>query len=302
MNGGGGDRPIPILVNPRAGRRGRPGERRLLELLEEAGVSGEVERVEGAGIGASVDRLCGEGRPAIAVSGGDGSIASAANRLAGTGTALLPVPTGTLNHFARRVGIDTVGRAVEALGAGRIETVPMGIMDDRVFLNTATFGLYADVVRRRERLRPFLSKWPAAGTAILLALMRLRPLEVIVEVEGESLRRSTALLWIGIGWGSFPRVLEAPEQRRSPDLELVVLRSRTRLGAVALMARLIRHLFDGDRPIRDPALEIIHARSLIIHAPHRIGVTLDGEVLRCDPPVFVAVQDRGLRVVCGGPG
>mgnify|MGYP006186398131 CR=1 FL=1 len=57
-------------------------------------------------------------------------------------------------------------------------------MDDRVFLNTATFGVYAEVVRRRERLRPWLSKWPAAALALLLWLVRLRRLEVAAEFTG----------------------------------------------------------------------------------------------------------------------
>lgn len=291
---------LPILINRQAGRRTRGGNRRLSASVESERLPGELLPVRGDRIGDTVDRLLRAGHPRIAVSGGDGSIASAANRLAGTETVLLPIPTGTLNHFSRRLGIATVGMAVRANECGRVEEVPIGVVDDRIFLNTATFGIYADVVSRRERLRRVLTKWPAAAVASLWTLSRLRTLDVGIQVEGEYLRRSTALLWVGIGWGSFPRVTEAPEKRTSPDLEIVVLHARTRLGAVALAARLVRHLIHGKRPIDDPALEVIHARSLTIHTRRSIGITLDGEVVaRGNSPIYVAIQDAGLRVVCG---
>jgi diacylglycerol kinase family enzyme len=293
------DRPIPILVNSRAGRNGARTIRRIEMALKEQDRVRTITGVDWNRIGPLIDELRDAGCPVIGVSGGDGSLASAADRLAGTPSALLPVPTGTLNHFSRRVGIDTIEASLRAMRDGGVESFPIGFVDDRVFLNTATFGLYADVVRRREKIRPLLTKWPAAAIAFLGILMRLRTLEVVIQVEGEYLRRSTALLWVGIGWGSFPRVIEAPEKRTSPDLEIVVLHSRTRLGAMALMARVVRHLLRGERPVDDPALEVIHARRLLIHAPHPIDITLDGEIYRCDPPLFVAVQDEGLRVVCG---
>ncbi|MDP9348847.1 MAG: hypothetical protein M3P24_06865, partial [Gemmatimonadota bacterium] len=166
-----------------------------------------------------------------------------------------------------------------------------------VFLNTATFGLYADVVRRRERLRRWLGKWPAAAVAFALRVVRMRRLEVVLDVDGKRLYRKTPLVWVGVGWGSFPRVHEAPEWRRSPDLEIVVLRPRGRFGVVGLLLRFVRHLLRGQRPVEDPALEVLHARQVLIRARRRIGVTLDGEVLRARSPVFVAVQDEALRVV-----
>jgi diacylglycerol kinase family enzyme len=244
-----------------------------------------------------VQRAIQEGHSRIAVSGGDGSIAAAASRLAGSSTALVPIPTGTLNNFSRRLGIARPAEAVEALRGGRVTTVPTGVLDDRIFLNTATFGLYADVVRRRERLRPLLSKWPAAVIGFLHALIRMRRLEAVVLIEGEHHRFSTPLLWVGVGWGSFPSVVEATERRRSPDLEIVVLSSTGRLGALALAWRIARHLLWGKRPIQDRALRVMHARSLLIHAPHAVGITLDGEVLRGVPPLYVGVQDDALRVV-----
>jgi diacylglycerol kinase family enzyme len=286
-----------ILFNARAGLRGALTEDRLVSSARALGSAVTVYAVKPTDLSAEIDRLVTSGCATIGVAGGDGTISTAADRLAGSVTALLPIPTGSLNHFARRVGFDEVEAAIRALRDPKVDRISVGMVDDRVFLNTATFGLYAEVVRRRERLRRYTGKWPAALLAFGITLARLRSFDLVVQVEGEYIRRSTPLLWVGLGWGSFPRVHESPERRKSPDLEVVVLRSGTRIASVALLARLIRSFRQGRRPIDDPALEMIHARSLLIHAPRAIEMTMDGEPSRCVPPVFVAVLDEALRVV-----
>lgn len=302
MSGGveGAPRPVPVLVNARAGREGEGALRRVEEALRESGVPAEVRPVAPGCLAAEVERVVAEGHAVVGVSGGDGTLLTAAGVLAGTGTALAPFPTGTLNHFSRRVGTESVEDAARALRTGETTPVPVGVLDDRVFLNTATFGLYADVVRRRERMRRWLGKWPAAAVAFTVRAVRMRRLEVELEVRGKRVRAVTPLVWVGVGWGSFPRVHEAPERRQSPDLEIVIVRPGGRFGVVGLLARLLLHLLRGQRPVADPALEVLHARRVLIRAKRRIGVTLDGEVMRCDPPVFVAVQDGALRVVARG--
>jgi diacylglycerol kinase family enzyme len=293
---GGGEHPVPVLVNARAGQAGEGALRSVIAALEEAGVNARVRAVDPARLAEEVERAAREA-DVVAVCGGDGTQLTAAEVLAGEAVALAPLPTGTLNHFARRLGLEDVPAAVAALAGGRSSCLPVGVVDDRIFLNTATFGLYADVVRRRERLRRWMGKWPAAAVALAIRVIRMRRLEVILEVEGKRLYRKTPLVWVGLGWGSFPRVHEAPERRRSPDLEIVVLRPRGRFGVVRLLARFARDLLWRQRPVEDPALEVFHARWVLIRARRRIGVTLDGEVLRAQSPVFVAVQDDALRVV-----
>jgi undecaprenyl-diphosphatase len=170
-------------------------------------------------------------------------------------------------------------------------------MDDRLFLNTATFGVYADVVRLRERWRPLLRKWGAASAALLTAFFRMNQVEVGLEVDGRFLWRRTPLVWVGVGWGSCPFVHEAPERRASPDLEIVIVRPRGRLGTLAFLLRLGVGLRERNQPVEDPALEVLHTRALLIRSVEKIGVTLDGEVTRTRGPIFVAIVDEALPVV-----
>jgi undecaprenyl-diphosphatase len=290
--------PLPVFANPSAGLWGvGHTEDDITAALEAAGYPVAVCAVDPAALARAVADAARDGAEVVGVCGGDGTLHTAAGALAGGDTALLPLPTGTLNHFARRLGIATPAAAAAALRDGRTERVAVGVMDDRLFLNTATFGVYADVVRRRDRLRRWLGKWPAAAVGFLVNFVRPHPLDVVLEVEGEELHRTTPLVWVGVGVGSFPAVHEAPGGTRAAALEIVVVRPGSRLGIVALLARLLVRMLRGGRPADVAGLEVLHARRLLIRSHHRVGITLDGEVLREHAPLFVGLVDRALRVV-----
>jgi diacylglycerol kinase family enzyme len=288
---------LPVFVNAAAGRHGDAIWAPLAQALRDARVEPALLPVEPQQLRDVVAAAARSAPPIIGVSGGDGSLRAGAAALAGSGTALAVFPTGTLNHFAKRYHIASLDAAASAVAGGRIEQVPVGVVDDDVFLNTLTFGYYAEVVRRRERWRRWMRKWPAAAVAIASLLARAPRIHVILDVDGARVTRSTALLWIGVGWGAFPRAQDAVERRALPDLEVALLRTTTRRGLVAFMLRLIRMLVKSDRPVRDPALEILHARSIIVRGPEQLDTTMDGEIRVRRAPVYVGVRDHALRLV-----
>lgn len=288
---------VPVLVNSSAGLNRAGVVDRVAAALDDAGVLARLEVMQADELQARVAQLRAEGADVVAVAGGDGTLLGAAAELAGGPTTLAPLPTGTLNHFARRLGLHDLPTAVRAVREGTIGLVSLGVVDDRVFLNTATFGVYADMVRRRERFRKPFRKWPAAVVAFALTMIRVRAMDVTLLVDGSLHERKTSLVWVGLGWGSFPFVHQTPERRAKPDLEIVILKGTDPLKWMALLFRLGLRARSRARPVQDRALEVMHAQQLLIQADRRIGVTLDGEVLRCEPPIFIAVQQDALRVV-----
>jgi diacylglycerol kinase family enzyme len=241
-------------------------------------------------------------RPAvIGVAGGDGSMHAAATALEGTDSALAVVPTGTLNNFARRIGVRSVAEAATALRDQRVQPLPVGTVHDRIFLNTLTFGEYSRIVRLREHYRAAVGKWPAAALAFAVACFSVRRFDVTLTADGRTFTRRTPFVWLGVGWGSFPRVHEALERRTQPDLEMAILRSDSVAAGVSFVLRLGARMLARRRPIRDRALEVLHTRAVVIDSDRLLDVTADGEVLRLQPPVNVGVRDGALRVLLG-PG
>jgi diacylglycerol kinase family enzyme len=104
-----------------------------------------------------------EGVEVVVVLGGDGTLNEAANGLAGTGTALAPLPGGSTNVFARTIGlpndpIEATGALLDGLAAGRIEDVGLGCVNGRFFLFHVGLGFDAAVVEQVER-RAQLKRW-----------------------------------------------------------------------------------------------------------------------------------------------
>ena len=129
----------------------------------------------------------------LGVAGGDGSIRLAAGIAADAGLPLLVVPAGTFNHFAADLGVGSVDDALDALRDGDSVLVDVATADGAAFLNTASTGVYVDLVKAREKLEPAIGKWPAMLVALAGVLRTGRPVELLVNGR----RRRVWLLFAG---------------------------------------------------------------------------------------------------------
>ena len=80
---------------------------------------------------------------------GDGTQALVAGIAAEHGLPFLVISAGTRNHFALDLGLDRDDPAtcLDALTDGEELRVDLGVIADRTFVNNASFGAYAEVVR-----------------------------------------------------------------------------------------------------------------------------------------------------------
>lgn len=129
----------------------------------------------------------------IGVAGGDGSVNAAAQKALAKNLPLAVVPAGTLNHLARDLGISSAEDALRGIQQGKAAAVDSADIDGKVFLNTASFGSYAELVDTREELEGRIGKWPALVVALLRVLRTAEPVEV--EINGR--RKSIWMIFIG---------------------------------------------------------------------------------------------------------
>lgn len=184
---------------------------------------------------------------ALGIAGGDGSVNAAARAALDAGLPLAVLPAGTLNHFARELGVGSVAAALDAVRDGRGAAVDVASATiegggREIFLNNASIGGYPEMVAAREQLEESLGKWPAMLVALARILRDSEP--VLVEVDGE--RRRLWLLFAGNCVYSPPGF--APSWRDCLTDGLLDLRlldatrpySRTRLVAAVMAGRLAR--------------------------------------------------------------
>lgn len=125
-----------------------------------------------------------DGADALGIVGGDGAVGAAAATALDHDVPLAVFPGGTLNHFARDLGIATVDDTLDAIASGTLVEVDAATIDGRVFLNTASLGTYSAFVTARERLEARLGKWPATFLALARVLRTARPSRV--EFDGQA--------------------------------------------------------------------------------------------------------------------
>lgn len=87
----------------------------------------------------------------IVVAGGDGTVGGVINET--TAVPIAVMPTGNENLFARQFKFWKPERIAAAVARGRLQTIDLGKVDDRLFTVMATVGLDADVVDRVARWR-----------------------------------------------------------------------------------------------------------------------------------------------------
>lgn len=288
---------IPALLNPHAGSA----ERARDALAESGGF--EIRELEPGELTAEVERLVRAGARRLVVAGGDGSIAAAATALAGSETELAIIPAGTLNHFARDLGISVEPEKAAALArAGGTRAVDLGRVNDRVFLNTSSVGAYVVFVRARERLERKLGYRLASLAAAIGTLFRLRTFCVELEVEGAVRTYRTALVFVGV----HERELRIPmlggrleDGRRG--LHVLIPRARTPLAVLKVaLSALVR----GVKPLRSAMLLdsfIVDACCITMCRPHG-NVATDGEIGMMRSPLAYRLARDALRVVVPPPG
>ena len=166
---------VVALLNVMAGSIERhPGED-IREMVRSAfaarGISSEVEAIPGGKLLDAANRALQKAQrnevDAIVAGGGDGTIHTVAAVLAGTGVPLGILPLGTLNHFAKDLGIPLdLDGAVDVVAAAHGVNVDVGEVNGIVFINNSSIGVYPYMVLDRERLRRTgLRKWTAMALA-----------------------------------------------------------------------------------------------------------------------------------------
>src|SRR3954447_7473377 len=168
---------LVVAVNPNSGTEDYDPAKAILDLLPRAQVR---EISEEHGVTELLQDAARAGAKALGVAGGDGSVAAAAAVALEHGLPLAVVRAGTLNHFARDVGVETSEDAAEAVTKGSAVRVDVAEVNGTPFLNTASIGVYPQVVERRDALSHRMGKWVAMSVATAQVLRRATPIDVVL--------------------------------------------------------------------------------------------------------------------------
>jgi len=289
-----------VILNAKAGNGHEGDDRRALEeALAAHGLDATIHAV-GAGddIVVAARRALDAGADVVVAAGGDGTVSAVASCVRGTRATMGVLPLGTLNHFARDLGIpDKLEDAVAVLAQGVRVGVDLGEVNGRIFVNNASLGVYPDMVRDRLRQQRRLGrgKWWAMLWATLGTLRRSPFLKLTLEIEGQAAVCCRSP-FVFIGNNDY--VMEgfnigARESLRDGRLSIYTTTRGTRFGMVALALRALTGRLRQSDDFATAA-----ARHLRIDSTRRrLLVATDGEVTAMDTPLDFRLLRGALPVM-----
>ncbi|MEO8924006.1 MAG: diacylglycerol kinase family protein [Caldimonas sp.] len=289
---------IVVVVNEGSGHGNDEAlAERVRGLFQAAGAAVEVILARGSEVGARAERAVAQQADVVVAGGGDGTVSAVAAVLAGSETALGVLPLGTLNHFAKDLGLPlALDEAVASIVAGRTSHIDVGEVNGRVFINNSSLGLYPDIVRERERQQRRIGrgKWPALVWAGVSALRRYPFLNVRIFALGREHLRRTPFVFIGNN--EYRMEGFAIGERNGLAGGCLSLYTAQRPGRLRLVQLAIRALVGRLRQARD--FDIVLAAEIIVESRHhRLRVASDGEVTYMTPPLRYRIRPASLIVI-----
>lgn len=263
---------------------------RTLRVLSAAGV--EVAAVEfdldRGSIRDAVDRWTRREVSLVLAFGGDGTVGSVVDAIAGQDVTLGILAAGTSNNFARSLGITpSVRNCVDTIVNGGESLLDLGEMNGRCFAHAAIMGLNVEFARRAQPLRRVMGRLSYPVASVLVYRSR-QSLKVRIE-EGSTIRELVTYQL---------SLLNQP--RTGPDHRLRVLTVHD------LRLRTIVHDLPEiffERHLGLPGANGFEVEECRITTEEPLPLTLDGEI-RTETPAEVRVLRNGLRVmkpVAGAP-
>lgn len=238
-----------------------------------------------------------EGTDMIVVFGGDGTQSAVAGAIANSGVVMGVLPGGTFNYFARELGVgETLDEALDVLVNGRTRDWDLGAVNDRIFINNASFGAYPEILERREKV---YGRWGrsriAAYWSVFAAMMDLGdPMRLRITINGETQVYDTAVAFAARSAYQLESLgLSGADAIRDGHFALFLAKRKTRLGLMAASLRLaFGHAQRGDD------FDLIIADELLIETgrPRKL-LAFDGEKAKMRGPFQLKVMRGALRVM-----
>ena len=287
-----------VIVNASSGAGSREEVRqRLAHAFTEIGADARVSLAgDAAELVAFAERAARSDAERVVAGGGDGTINAVAAAMIDSGKTLGVLPFGTMNHFAKDLGIPLdVEGAVATIVAGHAVSVDVGDVNGRIFLNNSGLGLYPRVIRERDRRQRLGSgKWPAYIWATLAILRRDPFLDIRLNVDGKELTGRTPFVFVGNN--AYDMELLNVGGRACLDKGELSLYSTSRSGRLGLVRLAVRAMIGRLRQDKD-FLAFATTDAWIGTRRKRIRVALDGEVTIMEPPLHYRVRPGALRVL-----
>ena len=259
-----------------------------------------------------------QGVDVVIAAGGDGTVRTVAEELAGTDTPLALLPAGTGNLLARNLDLtlDDVEHALDTAFDGDDRPIDVGVAElrdagrteRRVFLVMAGLGIDAQMIAATDDDLKARAGWIAYVKAIGTVLRDRNELRLRYRLDGGTVHSMHAHTVLIGNCGSLPaNILLLPDAAVDDGiLDIVVLRPEGFVGWVRIIVEVFwengvlrrtsagRRLMGAGKEVR--AMNYLKGRELVVKLSRPQDVELDGDLFGRVSALRVRVDPGALRV------
>ena len=271
--------------------------RKAEAIFAEAGHDCTCRAVDGDRMDEALRTAAASDAEAIVAGGGDGTISAAAAIAFASGKPLGVLPAGTMNLFARALGVPLdLEQALWAIAPGEVDRIDIATANGRPFVHQFGVGIHARLVRIRNQMiyRSRIGKMLASLRAISAAVINPPRFTVDLMLGGQkSVRSVSGIVVSNNRLGNDP--VPVAETLDGGVLGVYVAASVTTGELVNLMFDIFTGRWRANRVVSEA-----EATELTLHFPkrkHRTHAVIDGELITLDRDVDLRIQPRALRVI-----
>ncbi|MEO5825154.1 MAG: diacylglycerol kinase family protein [Gemmatimonadales bacterium] len=288
---------IVVITNKAAGTEEGDRVALIKAAFEGSGVTPRIVEAEGPDLTDAARVAITSGARIVVAAGGDGTVNAIATAVIDSEAALGVLPMGTLNHFAKDAGIPLeLPDAARLIAIGETSAVDIATVNDRIFLNNSSIGVYPLMVRERDRQRSRLSrsKWWAMVRASLDLFRRFPTFTVGVTADGRTSKARTPAVLVGNNTYEFSsRGLGTRAALDAGELSLFVVKTRTPWMTVKLLLNALLRRLDADGLCDVSACKSVGLEPEV----KSVDVSLDGEVVKLQAPLEYQIKPKALRLI-----
>jgi len=288
---------LSVIINERSGAAARPDAgAEIQRLFARAGVQVRLERVHEPGDIAARARQAASRGDVLVAAGGDGTVSVVAGVAVETHSTLGVVPMGTLNHFAKDVGLPLdLEEAVSVIVAGHVRMLDLGDVNGRIFVNNSSVGLYPRMVlERKAEQRRGHGKWTAFAIAMLRTWRDYRMVVARLVVDGKEAVVRTPFIFVGNNqYEAEGFQLGGRSKLDEGRLSIFVAPDAGRFEILTLPLRVLTNRFSSVAPFLAFQADTV----AVDMSRRRVSVALDGEVAILQAPLVYRVRPRALRAI-----
>lgn len=285
----------PLIFNPHA--RGHKGRKALKFIMNNAtrfvlyATRTEQEAIKLAA------NFAAKGEPLVIASGGDGTLNAVVQGLLGSNTALGIFPSGTMNVFARELGIPVPGfntmpldKALEVIDNGNLKKIDLFTVNKKPFVQMAGIGFDAAVI---ESTNPELKKKLGPLTYLIsgIKLLRKTPPKLTLTLPDGTKKTAVAIL-VGNG-GLYGGQVKLFDKADNTDelLDFILFKENG--------YQLVKDTLAGIRgkiPEQSETMEYIQAKTATVQAERETPLQVDGDLAGRATTFTFNKSDKCLQV------